>query len=540
MLTANGRSNDRILGQIFLVMRANSFWRYGLGLVSISLAVLGIQLYLADPGLYIPNIEATWHALHIVNSLTSDSALHHYLLPSVTLGNNFDRWVSWGVAAPTPSGNLIYTSFYSPAFIVASLSTSLHPFLDSFHSLVLVNEILGAATALTSYLLTWTVLGALELSPGRRAISAFLGGGLIALLSRETLVSHGMVYWPHSLYQLFLGANLIVLYKLLAESATGKKPTKILCAALFLLSYAGGLIEWTGIVFPLLASLVTSLSPKLRHTRIPVILLMAAIVSAVTIAAHFSIALGPGEFISTSLSRFATRSSTSSTLFLKVKALASGYILSFGPWLLVCAVSSLLVGIRRLRAALAAPAVALILLLSLLPLVENLLLLGHASQFSFDRLKAIFPVGIYLSTCLSIGLSKGPELKRRILILAILAASGISVLQYQLELKQARDFAPVHASNLKLVEDIKNSTELSCVSISSSMLVRGYDNVLFMRAIHELKKTPRDAWGAMKRYGGCGSVWVDGFRYSPDIPSYQRAVVMLPNGSSRELRTLGH
>jgi hypothetical protein len=117
-----------------------------------------------------------------------------------------------------------------------------------------------------------------------------------------------------------------------------------------------------------------------------------------------------------------------------------------------------------------------------------------------------------------------------------MAASVISILHYQFEIKAAREFSPVHQYNLSVVEGIGNSIDLGCTSISSSMKVRGYDNVLFKRAIHEHQKSPKDAWESMKRHGGCGSVWIDGFQYAPDIPSYQKAVVMFLDGSSREIK----
>jgi hypothetical protein len=161
----------------FLTMQVRPFWRYGLMLGFICLAVLILQVYWSEPNLSIPNIEATWHVIHTVNALKSDSVLHHYLLPSVTLGNVLDRWVGWGAAVPTSSGSLIYTSFYSPGFVFAYISSSLLSFLDPFHGLVLTNVLLGASSAFLVYLLAWVVLGALNLSPSTRAQSAFLGGG---------------------------------------------------------------------------------------------------------------------------------------------------------------------------------------------------------------------------------------------------------------------------------------------------------------------------------------------------------------------------
>lgn len=366
----------------------------------------------------------------------------------------------------------------------------------------------------------------LALSSYRRAsvlFPLFSGGGVIGLLSREVLVSHGIVYWPHSLYQPFLAALLIVLHKALLGAPTFLSK-KSLYYAIFSLAFIGGLIEWTGILFSLLASIVIFALPRYRNSRISLILAIAAFASLAIIAIHFSIALGPKDFLYTSISRFLSRSAKSASVF----QLAKGYILSFAPWLLVCIISTLLVRFRNLRAALSTPGIAIMLLLSLLPLIENLLMLQHASQFSFDRLKAVFPIGIYLSVCFAIA----SDDKRKFIVPIILTASAISFLQYQFEIRSARDFSPVHASNLKLVQEIGRTIDVSCASISSAMKVRGYDNVLFNRAIHENQSSPQKAWEAMVQNGGCGSVWIDGFQYAPDIPSYQKAIVQLPDGKS--------
>lgn len=136
-----------------------------------------LQLYLCQPNLYFPNIEATWHVIHTVNALNSSNALHHYLLPSVTLGNALDKWIAWGAAVPTSSGSLIYTSFYSPGFIFAYITSRTLEFANPFNSLVFVNALLGIVSAFLGYLLAWNVLGAFELSAGKRSFSAFLGGG---------------------------------------------------------------------------------------------------------------------------------------------------------------------------------------------------------------------------------------------------------------------------------------------------------------------------------------------------------------------------
>jgi len=179
--------------------------RYVILILFLAVPLLTLQVVWSQPGIHISNIEATWHVVHTTNALSSEAVSNHWLLPSVTLDNPLDKGVPWGATVPTPSGDHIYTSFYSPGFLFATLGQKILGFLGPFTSLVAVNVSLGVLSACLAYALSYEILGRLDISDSRRASSSFFGGALIALFSRESLVSHGIVYWPHSLYQILLG-----------------------------------------------------------------------------------------------------------------------------------------------------------------------------------------------------------------------------------------------------------------------------------------------------------------------------------------------
>ena len=87
----------------------------------------------------------------------------------------------------------------------------------------------------------------------------------------------------------------------------------------------------------------------------------------------------------------------------------------------------------------------------------------------------------------------------------------------------------------KIVEKIYQNVDRGCVAFSSSMKVRGYDNVVVRRSIHDFVPSAEQAYAAMRSNGGCQSVWIEGFQYATDIPAYRKAVITDANGKVLKL-----
>ena len=342
-----------------------SFRRYSRLLLFCCIPYVIWSIYWSRSDFYIGNIEATWHVMHTVNSLESSGIADHYLLPTITLGNPLDKGIGWGAAAATSSGHLIYTSFYSPAFIFAALVLKTLPFLDSFSAVVSANIALGVISALLTYSLAFVSLKDLAISDSRRAGSAFFGA-LISLYCRENLVSHGVVYWAQSLNQVFLGLLLICLVRHL-NLPRGNQLSRKAWIAIFILTYVCGLIEWTGILFGVVASIhFCAFSSRKYRFSISGPLFLGALASFLTIIAHFSLAIGFHRFLFTSLGRFGSRSGGSGSLF----DLAHRFVISYGPWLITCLLA-FVVSRKSLIQVFSRSKILNIILLASLPLLEN-------------------------------------------------------------------------------------------------------------------------------------------------------------------------
>ena len=64
----------------------------------------------------VENIQATYHALLTINSLSSLPLSESMLLPTVNFNSYMDKNIPWAAAVKTIDGNYVYTSFPSLGF----------------------------------------------------------------------------------------------------------------------------------------------------------------------------------------------------------------------------------------------------------------------------------------------------------------------------------------------------------------------------------------------------------------------------------------
>lgn len=341
---------------------------------------------------FVPGIESSYHVLHTVNSIKEGSPKSHLYLPSVTLGNPKDKNIPWGATVPTREGDMIYTSFYSPAFLAALGWEWITNTALTLQSLACFNFLIGSITALLISYLVLDILEYCEFSSPICAIGAVLSSA-VALFSHEALISHGVLYWAQSIYQLNLALSLIVVFKLIAFSS--RDQPKVLGFLLIFLSFTGVLIEWTGVVFNLLLSLYFYFAPSNKNKKLAILIALSTLLALSCIFIHFIIALGFKTFFIALYKRFGSRSGARSNVI----ALFRGYLISYSPFILSLFVGFFaLFGFARRNLNLSFPRInnnlKTIFLISCMPLLENLVLMQHATEFSFDRLKAIFPMSI--------------------------------------------------------------------------------------------------------------------------------------------------
>jgi hypothetical protein len=337
----------------------------------------------------VSNIDASYHVLLTVDAMNQTPASAHRFLPIVTLGRPLDRDVRFGDSVRGPGGIYYYTSFPPLGFIVPWAffrATGLAVNLD--HLLLLNLGIHLAATLLLALLVTEAV-AALGLARQAHARIVMLAAASY-LFTFEALYSHGIVYWHHSLFQLVWLVQLVMaarVFRCVESGAPIRRGDALLLVATGAL---GPATEWTGyIATASIAGLCwwrAGHAPRHPLRTIAIGMLLGAMVSGLSFVAHFASVVGFSPLLEALRSRAQFRSTTHGSL----AALGAGYIESFGALLLFvgAVVTTYAVVVRRRPAAW----MIALLLATILPLSENLLLAQHATTYHFDRLKALIPL----------------------------------------------------------------------------------------------------------------------------------------------------
>ncbi len=478
------------------------------------------------------NLEATHHALLTIQALDSSPVAHHRLLPTVSLGGAADKHIAWGATVPTDTGDYIYTSFTPAGFLAPYLVLGALGVPASVQSLALFGVACGAATTLLLFVLLHRMLRQGGHTPWVCAGGALLGA-LVSIFSREALQSHGLVYWVHSLYQAVLVLNLLALQRYLAAAHAGA-PRRAAAVSLVLLVFLGAWTEWTGYVFGagLAALCWFGVLMERPHRRLAALLVLALVAAGLVTLVHYGAVLGLEPTMDAFIRRFFARGASRGSL----AALFDGYSLSFGLFLAATGVALAVLLVAMARGARApgvlAPSqrdVALLLLAAGIPLLENGVLLQHASEFSFDRLKFIFLAALLIA----FAFSRLARAARWLLALALLCASVQGWSAYRSDLARYADWAAVDADNKALVAAIRQQVDLGCAVLLSPG-VRGYSNTLLGRGIHENKR-PGDALALLREKDACAAIYLDAEWAHQDLPRYRSATITWPDGQVASL-----
>lgn len=445
-----------------------------------------------------PNLEASYHALWTAESLTGSPVSSHRLLPTVTLGPVPENDISWGTARPTPGGSYVYASFPPLAFWLATPLVGLGETPMDLRPLGLFNSLIGLLAALLlaglarRVFLDRALVGG-EHQEDRQTLGwgVFASTACTALLLCESLQSHGVVYWPQSPAQVVFIAGAWFAYGVVKQKSSNLTTTGLLaCCAIY------PLLEWSGYIFnvglfiafaamnlragpaPLTGDGLRWWAPSSVRMIVrgwPIRIAALTVVVGVATLAHLVSAVGAGETLEALGSRAAARATS-----LNLLGLPLGYLTSLG--LLVPA--GVLAGwssLRFMRGQWNSP-FGWLLLITAFPSLENLIMLDHAIEFSFDRLKLIVPLILVLAFWAG-GLATSRVLI--VLPLAALAIIGSNVLLYRDRESQAASWVGVNESNQNLIEDAPPGLFDACAVVGASGNVRGYLNLLVGRDIYE-------------------------------------------------------
>ncbi len=481
-------------------------------LVSLGLRWESMSLQTGAQGL-----ESSYHALLTMKALAASPPGAHLYLPTVTLSPYAGNPLAWGGRYATAGGSYIYTSFPPLGFLIpyAVLRLVSAPFellpLALFNSLVGLVAAIGMGS-LCAAVARWSLVR--DAGRDRLIWAVFLCTSLIYMFLREALVSHGSVYWPHSISQLCLIYGLILSFRIL-RGAAGRRDS----FALLALCLIYPLLEWTGYLFNIgLALGLVAHGAHLGRQRfsfrqlISVIGGMPLALAAVTTFAgcatllHFSLGIGFEHTLLSLGNRAAFRTGGESLLL----SLPRDYLLSFAGLLPTAAVA-LVYGISQRWFRLASP-LTLLLFIASFPMVENVIMRQHADAFSFDRLKFAVPLLLLVSAaCLR--LEQDQRLKAVVFATLIAVSSNIWI--FRADQEHYRAWGEAVTRNEALFDRFETDPLAACSLYGASHAVKGYLNTLFARDIYDTATVP-----LLRRYAqdSCGLVLIHTTDVFTDLP----------------------
>ncbi|QJP16547.1 hypothetical protein G3545_24670 [Starkeya sp. ORNL1] len=473
------------------------------------------------------NLEATYHALLTVTALGESPPSHHWLLPTVSLGRPGDKGIPWGGTIPTATGDYVYTSFQPAGFLAPYLTFKLLGIAPSVENLALFSASVGLVSSLLLFALLYRLLVYAGRDPWLAATAA-AAGCIIGLFSREALQSFGVIYWVHELYQPVLIVSLYACFRYLKAEPAGT------CGAWFviLMAFVGPMVEWTAYVFNagLVLLLWFAVDERTASRRLAIRIVVATMLAGLITVLHFSLAAG----LLPTLMAFARR-------FFNRSAMASGqagnpfaeYALSYGLFLVVIAALLLVLLLwHRTHRPIAKRERVLLLVFALaaIPLAENLLLLQHAMQFSFDRLKFIIPSAFIIA----FGFAAARFWLRAAIALGLVVASMQGYRAYRHDIDARSAWIAADTANRALAGEVARVIDPGCAVLVSSLKVRGYANLLFHRGIHE-QLSLTDLPGLIEVSRGCGGVFLDGEEAFVDLPRYTSATIIRADGTTTRI-----
>lgn len=482
----------------------------------------------------VQNLEASYHVLLTIHSIQQNPLTAHWLLPTVSLGQENDKDIPWGATVPTKSStqggaSYIYTSFTPMGFIVPYFVFSIFNIEVTLKNLAIFNFLLGSLVSIILFFLLFKTLRYI----GNEKYTAYMGafsGSLISIFSKEVLQSQGLVYWSQSLYQVVLVLTFYFLFLYLRSYKTRFQQTNEYALLFFI--FLGALTEWTGYILGIGLSVLFWFGfCQYKNKQLAIKVILSLSLAGLITLIHFGAVIGLEQTILAFFGRFFARNTTSGSM----TDLLNGYALSYGAFILVILALTLSSFFSKSSEKLDLSNNILIFLFiaTCIPLLENLIMLQHAGQFSFDRLKFIFPASIVIAVGVTLR-----DFKTKILFLVLLIfASQQGYSSYRKDLRNYKLWKEVDYQNQLLTKAIKSSVDIKCSVLHSNLGVRGYANLLLGRGIYEYTSA-KDSINLLEKTNSCSSVYIEGAWQYTDLQKYQSAIVTKVDHSQTKLELL--
>lgn len=418
------------------------------------------------------NSDATWHVLMTMQAYDEVPVSEHRFLPLFNYGGEDDRYIRHGMGLSDDKGNYYYTSFTPAGFVLPYFFVRIFRLPVNERSLYCFNTLLYVISAVLWFFLMRSVY-----RDSKNAAIVTMIGVVVFIFSPEVFHGMGAAYWHQSVMQVTLTAQILAYWKYKTD---GSKAARI---AFYILALLNPYIEWTGYVANAgfaLAELGSDWKKDIKRAWLNAIVIgVLTVCSFGLMTLHYISAVSPSEYFATLYERFFARNFTSGFTFF---TLLKGYVKSF--WLLWVLFALLLVWclIRDRKLKLHR---FLLMFVMAFPVLENVIMKGHAVSYPYDRMKVIFLLS-FLTAELSEQLLEGSNTKKEAVTALICATvfCCIGNLVYYVSTDRYVWDAPYRESNEELAEYLSENYPDSVMVCKE--IVRGYTDYLFHRGIYEL------------------------------------------------------
>ncbi|EOW9428948.1 hypothetical protein ACRFW0_002972 [Vibrio cholerae] len=472
---------------------------------SLALVSLYIRYKYSFTSVGVWNQESTYHVLLTIKSLIGNEFSFHHLLPTVTLPGQDNYSISWGATMPTENGAQIYTSFGSLGFIIAAIPYYIFSISPTLTSLYYYNFLL---LFFSGYLFLITIRNMYD-DIGQKSLDKELvtfSVTLLLMFNSESLLSHGINFWVHSIFQLVLSAGIYSFYNYVNHNKN--------FILLLFICYVGPQIEWTGYIFNI-GVFVFLLIFKKNDYRKLLYIAITTFAAGTTQVIHFSSVLGLNEYMQNLFYRFTSRNITKSSFL----DLYNGYKDSYGYFLL----TTLFIGTIVLSKKKTPSAILATVGICIFVNLENIIMLQHAVQFSFDRLKLSY----FLSMLILLTFINGSRIVKHVFTLLVLISAVYSISTFISNISQYNYWKEINKQNSELAQESYSKLNDKCKIIASSVGVRGYANILFNQSIYEY--IPKQSLEELKniskvKCGDIAVVYLEGC--GGDFPIYNKMTLI--------------
>lgn len=419
------------------------------------------------------NSNASWHVLLTIQAYDETPASVHKFLPLVSLGDELDKDIQWAEMIADEEGNYYYASFSAAGFVMPYL------FFKIFHLPVTESSLYLFNTVLCCMALLFTIKLFVDLF-GKHLRKEVIILVTTLLFAFQTEIMHGLgqVYWHQSLMQVLLPLQFLCFLHF-----EDHKKWKI---GYFILAVLMPYVEWTGFVANVGVALALFFKHGIKIQKKDFLrafwTAVCTVAALVLLVGHFLLVVDLESFLWALSDRVAMRTTYAHAPLFN---LLWGYWKSFsGLWILliILGIASLIFnkGFKWLKNWVFITPMFFVMAF---PLIENIAMKEHATSYTYDRMKLIYPLLLMVFVLLS---SMAKEKKWFINAMAVLSAV-LAIVGVSSYMKNTEYLWPAEYRNDNeiLAEHCMEYYHKDCVYGLSNAAVRGYVNMLFDRGVYE-------------------------------------------------------